>query len=85
MSTKPAPMPLKADFDYYLSHQAELVEQFDGRYVVIKDGAVLGAYSDALSAVSQTQKHHVLGTFLVQKVTRGISAHTESFHSRVAF
>ena len=76
---------LKDEFAFYLKHQDELVEQYDGRYVVIKDGEVLDAYDDEFTAISETQKSHQLGTFLVQKVPRGTADYTQSFHSRVVF
>jgi hypothetical protein len=77
--------PLQAAFDYYLAHQAELVEMYEGRVIVIKDNKVLGAYDDDASAVFETQRHHELGTFLVQRVSGGNSAYSQTFHSRVAF
>lgn len=77
--------PLKAEFDWYLTHQAELVEKYNGRFVVIKDKIVLGDYDDDATAVLETQKTHELGTFLVQKVEPGEGAHSATFHSRVEF
>ena len=77
--------PLKKAFDYYLRHQQDLVRRYGGKFVVIKDDEVLGAYSDELAAVRETAKHHPLGTFLVQFVEQGDAAYTQTFHSRVAF
>ncbi len=76
---------LKREFEYYLSHQSELVEKYNGKFIVIKDGAVLGAYENDLAAVMETQKQHKLGTFLVQFVSPGNTAYTQTFHSRVSF
>lgn len=75
---------LNDEFQFYLKNQDELVADHDGKFVVIKGGKVIGVYSDQLTAVSETQKSHKLGTFLVQKVGRGPDAHTQVFHSRVA-
>lgn len=77
--------PLKKEFDYYLANQAELVKQYNGKYVVIKAQTVLGAYDTQIAAITETQKKHELGTFLVQKVEPGTAAYTQTFHSRVAF
>lgn len=77
--------PLKKEFAYFLAHQGELVEKYNGKFVVIKDEKVIGAYSEQFQAVTETQKLHPLGTFLVQKVEPGIAAYTQNFHSRVAF
>lgn len=76
---------LKSAFQYYLEHQDEIVTKYDGAYVVILDGQILGSYPDELSAVSETQKHHELGSFLVQKVSSGSGAYSQTFHSRVVF
>ena len=76
---------LQKEFEYYLSHQAELVAQYNGKFVVIKNCAVIGAYDNEITAITETQKAHALGTFLVQKVSPGSTAYTQTFHSRVAF
>ena len=77
--------PLQDEFQFYLDHQDEMVEKYDGKYIVIKGGEVLGSYDDELVAISETQESHELGTFLVQKVSQGSSDYTQAFHSRVVF
>ena len=77
--------PLQTEFEFYLSHQDEMVRKYDGKYIVIKNGNVLGVYDDALSAVTETQNSHELGTFLVQKVSEGDAEYSQTFHSRVVF
>ena len=72
-------------FQYYLDHQDEIVADHDGKFVVIKDGGILGAYDDELTAIAETKKHHALGTFLVQKVSHGSEDYTQTFHSRAVF
>lgn len=81
----PTKSPLSKEFDFYRAHQDEMVAKYEGKFVVIKNGAVLGAYDDELSAVNATKREHELGTFLVQKVTKGADAYTQTFHSRVVF
>ncbi len=77
--------PLKNEFDYYLTHQEELVDKYEGKFIAIKNQQVLGAYDDEMDALNQTQKNHELGTFLVQKVSSGSAAYSQTFHSRVEF
>ena len=77
--------PLIKAFDYYLKHQAELVKKYDGKFVVIKDEQVLGAYDDQEKAISESAKRHPVGSFLVQRVSSGDSAYSQTFHSRVLF
>ena len=76
---------LQAEFEFYLEHQDEMVEKYDGKYIVIKEKQVLGAYDDELSAITRAKKAHELGTFLVQKVSKGTAAYSQTFHSRVGF
>lgn len=78
--------PLKDAFEWYLQHQAEMVEKYNGKVIVIKDGQVLGPYENELAAVTDAQKQgHKLGTFLVQVVSPGDTAYKQTFHSRVVF
>lgn len=77
--------PLKPEFDYYLTNQVELVKQYNGKFVAIKNKKVIGVYEDQATAIAETGKTEELGTFLVQKVTPGKEDYTQTFHSRVAF
>jgi len=76
---------LKKEFQYYLDHQDELVEKYNGKYVVIKDENIIDVYEDAVTAFTETQKEHKPGTFLIQLVALGNTAYTQTFHSRVVF
>ena len=77
--------PLEKEFKYYIEHQDEMVEKYNGKIIVIKDGVVLGVFDDELTAVTETKSSHDLGTFLVQKVSPGDAAYSQTFHSRVVF
>jgi hypothetical protein len=78
-------MTLQREFEYYLANQEELVKQYSGKYLVIRDCQVIGAFDDELEAVRATSKKYPLGTFLVQKCEPGSDSYTQTFHSRVAF
>ncbi|MGA3182322.1 MAG: hypothetical protein ABSF38_18500 [Verrucomicrobiota bacterium] len=78
-------MALKKEFEFYLRNQDDLVKQYRGKFIVIKDEKVLGAYNDELEAVTETSKEHELGTFLVQECEPGSENYTQTFHSRVGF
>jgi len=77
--------PLKAEFDFYLANQAEMVKKYNGKFIVIKNRQVIGVFDDQVKAVEETVKKEELGTFLVQKVEPGEGAYTQTFHSRVTF
>ena len=76
---------LKKQFGYYIDNQDELVKKYNGKFIVIKDCAVIGAYDDELEAITETSKKYELGTFLVQKCIPGSEGYTQTFHSRVSF
>jgi hypothetical protein len=77
--------PLIKAFDYYLAHQGELVEKYDGKFIAIKDDEVVGVYEDEAAALRETSKSFPLGTFLLQRVSPGDTAYSQTFYSRVAF
>ena len=76
-------MALEREFKYFLDHQEELVKKFPGKFVVIKNGAVIGTFDTEIQAIKDASKTHQLGTFLVQKCEPGTEAYTQTFHSRV--
>lgn len=77
--------PLQKAFQYYLKNQKELVKKYEGKYLVLKDTEILGAFDDEITAIRESCKKHELGTFLVQLVEPGEDSYTQTFHSRVAF
>lgn len=76
---------LDKEFKYYQDHQSELVEKYNGKFLVIKDQKVEGVYGTQLEAYTEAKKKFELGTFLIQHCSPGKSDYTQSFHSRVAF
>jgi len=75
---------LEKEFKYYIDHQVELVEKYNGKFIVIKDCKVIGAFDSELEAINTTSEQHELGTFLVQKCEPGSESYTQTYHSRVA-
>jgi len=74
---------LKNEFKFYIDNQIKLLEKYNGKYIVIKDKKVLGAYNSNDEALNKTIKNHKLGTFLIQLCTPGSEAYTQKFYSRV--
>lgn len=75
---------LEKEFNYYLKNQDELVKRYNGKFIVIKNSQVIGAYDSELEAVEKTAEKYELGTFLVQKCEPGSESYTQTYHSRVA-
>ncbi len=78
-------MALEAEFQYYLDHQDELVQRYDGRVIVIVADVVEGDYADEATAFEAAAERFAPGTFLVQRVSAGESDYSQTFYSRVAF
>lgn len=76
---------LKDLFQWYLDNQAELVKEYEGKYLVIKDNSVVGAYTFEDIALNEATKNYGLGNFIIQLCTKGDAAYTHTFHSRVVF
>ena len=78
-------MSLDREFNYYTSHQEELVRQYNGKYLVIVGETVIGAYDTEIEAYQTAKQDHEVGTFLIQYCLPGEESYTQTFHSRVAF
>ena len=77
--------PLMDAFHYYLEHQDELVELYDGKFLAIKDNAVIGVYDSDLEAIERTAESEEFGTFIVQRCSPGTRDYTQNYRSRVVF
>ncbi len=62
--------PLDREYRFYLAHRDEFVEEFDGRFIAIKNEEVLGVYKDYLEAATAIYPEHEYGTVLVQPVEK---------------
>ena len=77
---------LKIEFQYYLDHQDELVKKYDGKFLIIKDREVQGAFSSKSEAYFEGEKKFDLGTFLIQYCSPGNMSFTQSYYTQnVAF
>ncbi len=76
---------LEKEFKYYLDHQTELVEKFNGKFIVIKNEKVIGVYDTKNDAYFETIKTEKLGTFIIQLCTPGPDAYTQISHARVIY
>lgn len=77
----PVSMLLKKEFEYYRRNHQELVEEYDGKVIVIKDQRVIGVFSSEMEAIDEVSKTEPRGTFLVQECRPEIEV--QSFASRV--
>jgi hypothetical protein len=76
---------LEQEFKYYLDNQKALVNQYDGKFIVIVGDHVVGAYDNNLDAYQNSVKKFSPGTFLIQRCSAGTSDYSQTFLSRVSF
>lgn len=75
---------VQKQFDYYLAHQDELVEKYDGKFVVIVGEQVAGAFDTESDALTFARSNYEPGSFVIQRVSPGEESYSQTFHSRVA-
>jgi hypothetical protein len=76
---------LQKEFEYFIANLPELLKQYEGKFIVIKNEKVMGAYDTFALAITETTKSEKLGTFLVQKCVPGEENYKQVYHSRVSF
>jgi hypothetical protein len=76
---------LEKEFEYYKTHQPELVRMYNDKFIVIKDEIVIGSYASHAEAYNEAAKKNEPGTFLIQHCTPGTESYTQTFYSRVIF
>ncbi len=74
---------INADFRWFKEHQDELVEQYDGKTLAIRNCVVLGAHDSLEDAVDNTPLP--LGEYMVQLCIPGKEAYTVRIHTPWVF
>jgi hypothetical protein len=69
---------LEQEFNYYLSHQEELVKKHQDKYLVIVGDEVKAVYDTESEAYFESLKKFKLGTFLIQFCQVGESAYSHT-------
>jgi len=68
------------DFQFFLDNVKELEKKYEGKYIVIKNCEVIGAYDERLIAFRSTiQQGHKPGTFTVQKASSDPASYTVTY------
>lgn len=75
---------LRDELEYFKANQVELVEKYEGKFLVIKNQKIQGVYDTEMDAYTDAKKKFELGTFLIQQCLPGQESYTQTFHSRVA-
>ena len=74
------------NYKWYKEYLSELVKQYDGKYIVIKNCGVIGSYDTFETAWTETLKHEQSGTFIIQLCTEDETQTAQTyFTNKVAF
>ena len=74
---------LEKEFKYYLKNQSKLVEDYNGKVIVIVGEEVIGVFSDKMEAYENSIKSHKAGTFLIIFCSPGTEDYTFTQRSRI--
>ena len=58
------------EYLWFEEHEEELMRRYYGRYLVIKDGQVIGDYGTRKLARQETVKNHQPGTFIIHQCVK---------------
>ena len=74
---------LENEYQYFLKHKDALLKEHEGKFIVIIGNEVVDSYSSREEALKDASSKHNIGTFLIQKVSRGEDDVIQRFSSRV--
>lgn len=74
---------LDKEYRYFLKNKDKLINEYEGKFIVIVGEKVVGSYPSREEALKEASASHKLGTFLIQKVSRGEDDVVQRFSSRV--
>jgi len=85
MKLEVAKANVRDELKWYKRHWRTLVKMYEGKVIVIKDHAVVGAYDSDTEAYFHAvqEKHFEPGTFAIQLCDKDGIGFTATFHSRV--
>jgi hypothetical protein len=76
---------LEKEFKFYIDNQKELVEKFNGKFLIIQGENVVGEFDTFEKALEFAQTNYTIGTFLIQECLPGEDSYTQTFHTRAVF
>lgn len=75
----------KKELDFFIDNQDSLVNQYQGKVLVLKDQQVVGVYQTPLEAYLEAQKSYEIGTFMIQPCEPGPQAYTVTISTHGIF
>lgn len=76
---------LEQEFNYFNTHEKELVKLYNGKFIAIVGEKVVGAFDSELIAYQKMKEKYGLGKFLLQHCIPSKDRFIQRYYSRVAF
>lgn len=73
------------ELEYFITNQKQLVEEYEGKTLVLKGEEVVGVYGDPLEAYLDATKKYEPGTFMIQPCVEGSDAYTVTITAHAMF
>ena len=74
------------NYSWFKSQLPELVKDYEGQYVVIKDCKVIASYPTFDEAFIETNKNEAAGTYIIQLCSQNEEKTARTYHTlRVSF
>lgn len=74
---------MRNQLDMYKDRQRELVREYNGKIIALKDGEVQGVFPSKTEALDFMSGRFEPGSFLIIKCTPGDEEYTRRYRSRV--
>ena len=75
----------RKDFEFFVSNYKTFYNKYGHKFLAIRNGIVLGVYSDEITAIQFTQKTYPLGSFIVQECNGDETGYTNYISSWCLF
>lgn len=70
---------LEKELEYFKENQEQLVEKYNGKFLVIRNQVIKGVYETEIEAYKKASSEFELGTFLIQQALPGEESYTQTF------
>jgi hypothetical protein len=74
---------LDKEYKYFKKHEAEFLQKYQGRFILIKGEEVVGDFETEVQAYQEGVNKYGLGNFMLKQCVPG--ADRQTFHTRAIF
>jgi len=73
---------LEQEFKFYIENQNDLVKNYQGKYLIIKDQQIKGSFDSKTDAYFSGKENFEFGTFLIQKCEPGNMQFSQTYYTQ---